>query len=313
MRLAASVLLAFTAHGPQARTRAQSTTETDPYLVAVRDQQSRDEQQIDMLFRRHNCSAAYLDVGTNIGVQIRKLYEPHKYPSAGVLPVFRASFGRESSRCHVCTIGFEPNPHHVKRLSELEARLRRAGAGVLVFHAAAGATDGAVTLRTPVRKNQFQDAGANTLETSSPTTGKYVLHRVRMIQLSRILRHVRTLTRDQVLVKLDIEGAEWTVLPELMATRALCSANRIFIEYHDAWLKSVEAVAPPGAVLERASYRIMASSLPRIRTELEAALQKLNRSGVCNVELLSIDDETFLNDGRSFANHVCGHRAIPSA
>lgn len=27
----------------------------------------------------HNCTGAYIDVGSNIGVQIRKLYEPHKY------------------------------------------------------------------------------------------------------------------------------------------------------------------------------------------------------------------------------------------
>ena len=31
-------------------------------------------------FDLRTCSKLYLDVGSNIGVQVRKLYEPHKYP-----------------------------------------------------------------------------------------------------------------------------------------------------------------------------------------------------------------------------------------
>ena len=88
--------------------------------------------QVDALFDRHNCTAAYLDVGTNTGVQLRKLFEPHKYPGAPVLNIFETVFGG-ASRCNVCAIGVEPNPRHAERLRTLQARLMAAGAPVLVL------------------------------------------------------------------------------------------------------------------------------------------------------------------------------------
>ena len=39
------------------------------------------------------CYHVYLDVGSNIGVQVRKLYQPAYYPGAGVLKVFQEAFG----------------------------------------------------------------------------------------------------------------------------------------------------------------------------------------------------------------------------
>ena len=39
------------------------------------------------------CRHVYLDMGTNIGIQIRKLYEPHLFPDALVLPIFDKFFG----------------------------------------------------------------------------------------------------------------------------------------------------------------------------------------------------------------------------
>ena len=45
------------------------------------------------------CKHVYLDMGTNIGVQIRKLYEPHLFPNASVLPIFDKFFGRQGERC----------------------------------------------------------------------------------------------------------------------------------------------------------------------------------------------------------------------
>jgi len=40
-----------------------------------------------------DCQHFYVDMGTNMGVQIRKLYEPAKYPGAKVLPIFDKHFG----------------------------------------------------------------------------------------------------------------------------------------------------------------------------------------------------------------------------
>ena len=58
---------------------------------------------IDALFKGSGCDSVYLDVGTNIGVQLRKLYEPHKYPGAPVLRIFDEVFG-DANRCSVCSV-----------------------------------------------------------------------------------------------------------------------------------------------------------------------------------------------------------------
>ena len=44
------------------------------------------------------CKHVYLDMGTNTGVQIRKLYQPHLFPNASVLPIFDKFFGQEGER-----------------------------------------------------------------------------------------------------------------------------------------------------------------------------------------------------------------------
>jgi hypothetical protein len=58
-----------------------------------------------------NCSQGiYLDIGTNLGVQLRKLYDPQQFPNATVLPVFDKMFGMQ--RKGVCAVGVEANVHH---------------------------------------------------------------------------------------------------------------------------------------------------------------------------------------------------------
>ena len=76
------------------------------------------------------CEHVYLDVGGNVGVQTRKLFEPARYPNgARTLEVFADHFGedRETWRRTVCAIGFEPNPRHRARLKTLAERYTSLG------------------------------------------------------------------------------------------------------------------------------------------------------------------------------------------
>ena len=67
------------------------------------------------------CYHVYIDVGTNVGIQIRKLFEPEKYPDANVHKVFDTKFGSIKERLQptidggnmVCAIGFEPGNSHL--------------------------------------------------------------------------------------------------------------------------------------------------------------------------------------------------------
>ena len=44
------------------------------------------------------CQFVYLDLGSNKGVQIRKLFEPELYPGAAILPLFDKFFGGRNQR-----------------------------------------------------------------------------------------------------------------------------------------------------------------------------------------------------------------------
>ena len=114
-------------------------------LTALATAVGADHREIDALFRTSRCTDLYVDVGSNRGVQLRKLYEPDKYKGAPMLSIFRRRFGGAgtSTFCHVCAIGIEANPRHSDRLNELQRRYRAAGIPLLILHpVAASDADG---------------------------------------------------------------------------------------------------------------------------------------------------------------------------
>ena len=118
-----------------------------------------DERAIYKLVSTFGCTAAYLDVGSNIGVQIRKLFEPHHYRGALATRIFRDVGFRDEMRCRVCAIGIEPNPHHSARLDQLEQLLQAASAPALVLRGAANVYDGEQNFF--MHANATLDVGAN--------------------------------------------------------------------------------------------------------------------------------------------------------
>ena len=76
------------------------------------------------------CYHIYLDVGYNIGIQVRKLFEPERYTEGKVLPFFNNVFGnidyrRKENHANgkrIWVVGFEPNPRHKRGLIKLLRR-----------------------------------------------------------------------------------------------------------------------------------------------------------------------------------------------
>ena len=164
-----------------------------------------DRHDLSALLRRANCTHAYLDVGSNIGVQIRKLFEPRKYHSSPAVDIFKQNFG-PPPHCNVCAVGIEPNPRHMARLREMVRQLTRAYAPVTIIHAAAATADGTTrfvlpevpdvehadwTARIPVRKKLPAGHIAITVET---------------VDLADIIRQIRAAIPGRLLMKLDVEG-----------------------------------------------------------------------------------------------------------
>ena len=282
-----------------------------------------DEAAIWQTIDTYNCTMAYLDVGSNIGVQIRKLFEPHLYrmvkpnqreyvPIDGkssfvgvppVLSVFDEKFG--SDKCRVCAFGFEPNPNHHSRLELLQSHLKSLGFGVHVFYAAAAELDGVVHFRftnASAATIHAEDWGAKRVasaaeETEAREDNSAGLVGVKAIDLVRILdavdagltrkaREVGLERHGPVVMKLDIEGSEFGVLPHAMLMGSFCRVvDLAFIEWHDRFFNANRKDASKGQLTLAVAH------------EMHKMLHAAISSNKCKTELSVLDDETFLHDG----------------
>ena len=68
--------------------------------------------------------------------QIRKLFEPHLYLNATILPLFEQYFGDAQIRQKpgvVCAVGFEPNPHHTQILQSIQSAYTKCDWKIKIF------------------------------------------------------------------------------------------------------------------------------------------------------------------------------------
>ena len=334
-----SMLLPLVGHGaarpvlPELDSTDADATAISALAAAV----AQDNARIDALFRQSRCTHLYVDAGTNAGVQLRKLYEPDRYPRAKVLPFFREAFGQSerSSFCHVCSIGFEPSPDKRSRLSQLQRFYRAAGAPMMIFHAAASDTDGITMISGADLSAGSTLAGGVAKDADPSRSAQHAVrtqHAVRSIDLSRILlrAHVHLLNVSdgagrrgrrqpvppherrgsyRILMKVDIEGAEFQVLPALMRSLAFCTVGRVFIEWHAQLFDRTRVQAAASALRLPEGLAAGAGALEALvrgeHTVLMQALGNLSHSG-CETRLSDLDDETYARD----AVPLGGRRAL---
>jgi hypothetical protein len=178
-----------------------------------------------------HCKMVYLDVGSNIGVQVRKLFEPARYPQAEILPLFDHFFGTNRNRTPgLCAIGIEMNPKHTMRLSALEYHYTQTcGYSVRFFKETAATTHGGwVDFWTG--GNKWEDGASQYLKPAdrkTPNTRK--AHALDLVEF--ILQEILPVA-DVVVMKMDIEGSEFDLLPLLVMKGAACNLDLIFVETH---------------------------------------------------------------------------------
>ncbi len=191
------------------------------------------------------CKQVYIDLGSNIGVQVKKLFEPEKYPLRKkhtqalnvVLKLFDNKFGnvteRKSPKSSLCAFGFEPNPRHHKRLRSLQNLYNSKGWKVQFFFHAVSDEDKDVKFF--VTKFSPVDLGATLSEHMSHKKQSIMTHAV---QLSQFL--VRKLHLEKIaLMKMDVEGEEIEVLLDLFTNNLLCKhrIDTILLELHKSKIK----------------------------------------------------------------------------
>ena len=279
---------------------------------------------VDELFRSYRCRSVYLDVGSNIGVQIRKLYEPEKYPAAPALRIFDDVFGRD--RCDVCTIGIEPNPHHTARLTDLERRYRATGLPVLVLIAAASDAESRTQLALEDRDhvNTAEDTGATTVASwqGARAYSSISVVDVRTLDLAaliyRVHRHLQELHgrergTSRILMKLDVEGSEYSILPHLVLTQTLCLVDRAFLEWHPSNYapSAVATAAARRHLIEReAGVAAVGTMMRAVNGAIHEILLGARNKFDCRLQSTFLDDEEYLWDGQPWPNTtICSTRA----
>jgi len=219
---------------------------------------------IDNLISKFRCRHLYLDVGTNIGLQLNRLYRPEILPDNddGFASAFDAAFGKAPGRnCRVCAIGFEPNPRHAAHLEVLQATHNAAGVGVLVIKAAATTVDsGSLTFFTQARRagGSLHVMGGDEAATANPFASnnghgkpeQALLERVVVptVDLAQIFHRARDALvrqndgreRSMIVAKIDIETTEYSVVPHLIMQQAMCVPNVVLMEWHSKMVSPVQ-------------------------------------------------------------------------
>ncbi|KAL3910358.1 MAG: hypothetical protein SGPRY_009087 [Prymnesium sp.] len=193
------------------------------------------------------------------------------------------------------------------RLDMLQRRYREAGMGVLVFHAAAAEGDGIthLALGNRDRKDPWEDLGASAIQTAAGVGGYQAAVPVRSIDLGRIihilhhhlkLQNSKTGRMGKMLMKLDVEGLEFSILPALVRSQTFCLVDAMRVEWHTRyWTARVAARTARRRNLSsplEVGGKAMAVMTDAIRTHI----RELIPSADCKLELIQDDDETYMHD-----------------
>ena len=252
------------------------------------------------------CQHVFLDVGANIGVHGRFLFEPHLYPDAVVAQkIFEKHLGPATLRDNrdICVFAFEPNPAHFKRHRTLEEAYKAQGWRYHPVLAGVSDSNGTLTFfHNNDAINEEWGFGVNKLDDKStpvevPTIrlAKWLNEEILDRKLPLTAYGNYTSVDPKVIMKLDIEGMEYAVIPDLMFSGTLCrTVDYIFGEFHD-W---TNVDLPPNEKTGRGGLRLK----PRrenilFRDNLLKAFNSLRSPECKTVEFDLKDDESYLHDG----------------
>jgi hypothetical protein len=245
------------------------------------------------------CRHVYLDLGSNVGVQVRKLFEPELYPRSAPqsIAVYDSHFGPGAARRGTtCAFGFEINSLHVPRLRAIEDAYSRRGWRTRFFtQTGVGADFAWVQSATapPAFENDLQTGNSLSFGAAPAAAEDSVL----IVDIAEFVRAVRgrklppdlengdgsggggtgggsnegsgeggkaVARAPSIVAKMDIEGFEFLVLPHLLRTGMLCALDFVFIDSH-----------------------------PGTPTTLLSLCRNALKSAGCRTELSLLDDEEY--------------------
>jgi len=292
--------------------------------TALREEKKSEEREPRL---GDGCYHAFLDVGANVGVHGRFLMEPEKYPnSRSSVALFKQEYPGLDNR-DVCVFAFEANPKHWPRLREVSEAYAAVGWRYHVVEAAvsdkAGTTKFYHQGKWDEENSEWGFSGAKDLSNiygEQRSVGKYV-EEVKTIRLSDWIKtHIyerlvpdvppsregdssgegAAPPRPILSMKMDIEGYEYVVVPDLIHTGMTCGFSFIFGEFHPGFAPVVEFRKEPSETDGDfvSFHRVKLESKDELNHYGGSLVQVMEASRNCQVRFLWSDDESYLHDGQ---------------
>jgi len=193
----------------------------------------------------NNCKKILIDVGSNIGVNTANSTNPKKYDDAKLLPFFLKHFGEPAWRrtpagkSGVCALGLEPNHAHDERLQAIEKAYGENNWHVHFYPYAAWSSDGKMPFNKTSTSEKFRNMGDLTnrgAHLSMEQDSSEVVSKHSMVRTVNLADFVASLPKGTVqLMLMDIEGAEYEILAQMMIDKQLCrnDVRSLLVETHD--------------------------------------------------------------------------------
>lgn len=224
---------------------------------------------------------------------MRQIFQPALYPESKLREIFRQNFGEEELRSQpsevsgVCAVGFEANPEIAPYLKDIE-RVFNAKGWKAFFIAPAAVADKNAEMNLTVDEKEISTGSSIVDRTTERHGHQWHTTTIPAFDFSEFMdREIVKRRRgkngiEHVFAKMDIEGAEFLVIPKLLQGQGLCQGRGIdsmTIEWHDAAHRYNHiGLAPEGC---------HACDKPAID-------KLLSRHNTCeHPEMMDVDDETY--------------------
>lgn len=292
--LCASIVLAVLCFGVEGLTRGsiekiKDVNEVQAAAVAF----SKYQYKLNKL-NLTGCRKLFLDIGSNVGVHSRQVFEGARYTKSKLRATFARIFGDESRRSlpselsGVCSIGFEANPRIASRLGDIENAYKQKGwKAFFIAPLAVGDKRKSIVLSQDKSKTSHGSSIANRTHETDRAWEKVTIPMFDFEEFMEqyIIPRRKAGEIETVFAKMDIEGAEFLVIPKMLAGQGMCKSKGIdvmTIEWHDAanrW--NHIGVVPPDC----------------IQCDKKSVLKAIKAHTRCKLaDVVDVDDEAYAFD-----------------
>jgi len=215
----------------------------------------KEENEENIKNELDGCLNVYLDMGSNIGVQVRKLFQPRLYPKAPILAVFNKYFGKDRNLNETCAVGWEGNKMHSEVLASIETAYQRCGwrtifnketgvgikEGTLRFAAFDTLQVGKTLKKFPHQLLGFLVEDA-TVEKDQISDKSAHVDSVRVMRIAGYINDVvatrkipsSTFRPPRVVMKLDVEGGiDLRIIIDMLLSGAFRHVDQLHLDWSD--------------------------------------------------------------------------------